>query len=408
MGAWSEKALGNDEALDWLNRLASQRDASAYIMAAVDREIGANDPPERSSETIAAAAIIAAAACEPIGPLSKEAKAWIVEHGFVPNHAMIAKALIAMERITTQSEMRDIWDECDELPRWLKENKRIIDSLKARGADSLPARNPKKKSIPRSLPKLLEAYAKNPQEPLQTKLHEKLRALTDLNDIGPETDYQLPLSLVAAHGLVEETRLLLDWGADPNAAGSLISPPPLSCAYGHVEVAKILLARGAQLFNKVTNHSMTKHLPQDAATDSWHGRTGFRYSQPLLHAARLGTVEVIDLFIAHGADIHQKDLNGETLLHNACEVGNIYVVQHLIRLGLDINATTAADATALHYAVYNNHITPVQLLLDAGAQPNIISQEWGTVLDILAEEPDSNLATLIRRYGGLTSAELGS
>lgn len=55
----------------------------------------------------------------------------------------------------------------------------------------------------------------------------------------------------------------------------------------------------------------------------------------LLHCLFLGHLEVLKLLVARGADITCKDKKGYTLLHTAAASGQIEVVKHLLRLGVE-------------------------------------------------------------------------
>lgn len=54
---------------------------------------------------------------------------------------------------------------------------------------------------------------------------------------------------------------------------------------------------------------------------------------PLLPA---GHLEVLKLLVARGADVACKDKKGYTLLHTAAASGQIEVVRHLLRLGVEV------------------------------------------------------------------------
>lgn len=51
---------------------------------------------------------------------------------------------------------------------------------------------------------------------------------------------------------------------------------------------------------------------------------------------RTGHLEVLKLLVARGADVMCKDKKGYTLLHTAAASGQIEVVRHLLRLGVEV------------------------------------------------------------------------
>jgi ankyrin repeat protein len=106
------------------------------------------------------------------------------------------------------------------------------------------------------------------------------------------TDEGEPLLAVAAgHGLREVVDSLLSVGADPGAvaAHSLVTPLIRAAEGGHTEVARLLLARGAD------------PNPQDAS-----GRTA------LAAAAEYGDPELVRVLLQAGADAGRKDAEGRT------------------------------------------------------------------------------------------------
>jgi len=108
-----------------------------------------------------------------------------------------------------------------------------------------------------------------------------------------------PLMMAAWKGHVEVARLLMDRGAEVDKKSQGGSTPLKAAAQmGHVEVARLLLDRGA-------NH-MAKNQ---------YGST------PLMEAATMGHVEVARLLIVRGAEVEATDKTGKTPLMIARERG---------------------------------------------------------------------------------------
>ena len=128
MGTWNVKPFGNDTAGDWLWKLEKAKDESVLNAA-----LGAN---AEADEAIAAAAVIEAARRQPIGKLPPKAKAWVSERGFVPSDALVERAIAAVEKIKTRSELRELWAESGSLTKWLKEMDSLLSGL--REIQSLP------------------------------------------------------------------------------------------------------------------------------------------------------------------------------------------------------------------------------------------------------------------------------
>ncbi len=143
-------------------------------------------------------------------------------------------------------------------------------------------------------------------------------------------------------GRVEQ---LLDAGLDPNEGGA-VSPPPLAVAAtaGHVEVARVLLARGAKV------DSPDRH------------RTA-----PVIYAIEAGNLDVVRLLLANGA---QMDGNA---MHKATASGNMDIVRAFLRAGADPTVTYGDGTQPIHTAIQNGHIEIFRLLAEAGAD---IHAEW--------------------------------
>jgi ankyrin repeat protein len=117
------------------------------------------------------------------------------------------------------------------------------------------------------------------------------------------------LHLAAAGHRVEITRMLLDAGADPDAAG---------------------------------NHRLSRplHYAADGAVQN-----------PAFEAA--DQVKTLRLLLAAGADLHAQDKNGATALHRAVRTRAAAAVTFLLKAGADPTAKNHPGATAFHLAVQN-------------------------------------------------------
>ncbi len=81
----------------------------------------------------------------------------------------------------------------------------------------------------------------------------------------------------------------------------------------------------------------------------------------------------------------RDDEYGRTPLHIAAEKGFKDIVQLLLAHGADVNAKDKYNNTPLHNAIHGNHIEIIMMLLNAHADVNAFSRYYGTPL----EEADS-------------------
>ncbi len=417
MGTWSAKPFGNDAALDWLADLESSPDGSKLIADTIDAVHGSEDPEEwPAEEAVAAATIVVAACSDPVRGLPKEAKAWVVRQGYVPDMPLVHGAMAVLEKILDRSELKALWEESGSAAAWLKNTRSILARLKAATEGTLPKRTPKKQGMPRVLHRMIAHYNLHPDETLRRRISEKFAGLPDPDEPTRETDYALPLCLAARYGLEAEVKLLLERGADPNGTSPITGSSPLTeaCGNGRLRIAELLLAHGAELFKEILVDGRTGH-PLEIVQDKENARPEiFRCAPALYSAARSGTPEVIDDLLRRGADVDQIDLNGETLLHKSCESGNIPTTRHLILLGLDVNKGKAmGDERPIHYAVRARQLAVTRVILEAGADPNALDSWRGeehhwdiSPLDLAMDHKDAKMIALLKEYGARTSAEL--
>lgn len=426
MGSWSIKPFGNDSALDWLSGVQKSKDGKEIISIAVESIINGYDGcATKAEEAIAAISIISAATNDPVKGTSQDAKSWVNISGFVPTFDLIDKALSALEIVTTDSELYDLWAESNSLKTWLKDIEKIKSVLEKSKGTELPKRKPKKQSMPRSLHKLLEFYQIRPEAKVREKIFSKVSAIDNINEGSSDTDYTLPLTLLSKYGFLDEIKYLLSKGADPNAQTSFGGPALITaCAYGHIEVADLLINAGAEIFGETVMDDNTgyRYNPELYADSSNTPQLKtYKYCTALFSVSSMGRPRAIDYLISKGASIHQIDLNGETLVHKACYYENISALEHLVKLGVDVNKSkgivngnrNSRGETALHYAVAKDKPDAARLLLENGADPNIVeyfkgnTHNWAnTPLDLVDPIEKAEMHNLLVEYGALLAEEL--
>lgn len=124
--------------------------------------------------------------------------------------------------------------------------------------------------------------------------------------------------------------------------------------------------------------------------------TGGRWNRPLLHlAAEQGHIACIELLLARGFDVNQRDrFDNATALHWAAYAGRLDVVKHLLAAGADVDGEGDAHGIGvLGWATCLGHVHSdvAALLMEEGAKPSIFaaialgrSDEVG---DLVARDP---------------------
>lgn len=164
------------------------------------------------------------------------------------------------------------------------------------------------------------------------------------------------LMQAAAVGSPEAVKLLLDSGADVNAANQFDNTA-LILAANQPEKAQMLVEKGA---------FVNAHTKQ--------GRT------PLMLAAMCdGCVETVRLLITMGADVKAKDAQGDTALDPAATANDMDTMRLLLENGANAATVDGAGWTPLLSAASNCNLDAVRMLLAKGADVNAANSFAGEV-----------------------------
>ena len=165
---------------------------------------------------------------------------------------------------------------------------------------------------------------------------------------------------------LEIIRLLLQAGADPNAAVRYRRMTPLICAANHAMTGAVQLLLQAGADPNTADVSRSTALLCAAHGNSKH--TG-----------------AVRLLLQAGADVNAANVNGQTPLMAAARNGHIEALRLLLEAGADVGAANAKGQTALMSAAQNGHLEAVRLLLEAGASAaGALPPERGKNCDAIA------------------------
>jgi ankyrin repeat protein len=153
-----------------------------------------------------------------------------------------------------------------------------------------------------------------------------------------------------------------------------------ACAAGEIERAERLIASEPSTINSFS-------------ADGW---------TPLHLAAFFGHARVVELLLAHDADVaaRSRNSNGNTPLHAALAGNHKMAAGLLIGRGADVNATDAAGWRPLHLAASNNNLDAIKALIAQGADVLAGNGEGRTPLSLAQEKNHRESAAFLRRHGG--------
>jgi len=123
MGTWSHEPFGNDSACDWAYGLVKQKHFTSVetaIRSVLDEGDGYVDA-DVAVEAVAAAEVLAKALGRgtQADVYTEEVDAWLASISIKPSSDLVDKANAALGRILeSESELRELWEESDELDAW--------------------------------------------------------------------------------------------------------------------------------------------------------------------------------------------------------------------------------------------------------------------------------------------------
>ena len=188
-------------------------------------------------------------------------------------------------------------------------------------------------SLLKAKPSIIDQIGENGESLLMQLLYLKK---IDLSKIVISQKKKWNLFEAAASGQLKPLISILD--KQPVQLNTLaldgFSALSLACFFGHLEVAKELLERGADVNLAANNES--KIYPIHAATASTN-------------------LDIIRLLLSNGADVNAAQHGGFRAIHSAASHGNLAMLKLLLHYNAEINVKTDAGITPLRFAMDNEN-----------------------------------------------------
>jgi ankyrin repeat protein len=180
---------------------------------------------------------------------------------------------------------------------------------------------------------------------------------------------------------LDGVKSLLAHGADPNARNSLqMTPLLIAAGVGQVPVVDALLQAGAKL---------------DESTI---------YGTPLTFAAMAGRTPVVKLLLDQGANPSTQRPDGISVLMLAARGGDPEMVSELLRRKVDVNTKDNDGATALIYAAREGQMDAGRLLMSSGAAVDAADSHRWTPLTYAAVNGHADFVKLLLEKGANANA----
>ncbi len=215
--------------------------------------------------------------------------------------------------------------------------------------------------------------------------------------IGTLYPNQTLLGLASYYGKVNIARLLIDRGANLEKKGQHgLGPLQWAAEGGRSEVAKLLVAKGADV-NKggslsyaiLYHHAdVVKVLLEHGASATHNGKSALDFAylkknaeivklltpaKTIHEAARDGKLWEVKRFVKLGVNINAKEEQGRTVLHFAATKNHLEIVSYLIACNADIEVEDNDKQTPCLWAVSRGHLKIVEFFVNKKANLNAFS-----------------------------------
>lgn len=169
----------------------------------------------------------------------------------------------------------------------------------------------------------------------------------------------------SALGLLQIVETLLNHGASPSGYDALDKQDCLTAAIArdHVDVARTLVKAGARV-EPTALETACRRGRLDLAQLCIDAGLDVRKTEAFKNAAMAGQTDVLKWLVGQGVDVKSQ---GAAALLDAANSGKEKAVRALLELGVPVESKTDYGWTPLHLAAYNGNAATVEVLVQAGA-----------------------------------------
>ncbi|XP_034716796.1 ankyrin-3-like isoform X14 [Etheostoma cragini] len=192
------------------------------------------------------------------------------------------------------------------------------------------------------------------------------------------------------------------------------TPLHIAAHYGNINVATLLLNRGAAVDFKARNDITPLHVASKRGNGNMVRLLLERGSKidartkdgltPLHCGARSGHEQVVEMLLDRGAPILSKTKNGLSPLHMATQGDHLNCVQLLLHHEVPVDDVTNDYLTALHVAAHCGHYKVAKVIVDKKANPNAKALNGFTPLHIACKKNRVKVMELLLKHGASIQA----
>ncbi|XP_077481102.1 ankyrin-3-like isoform X8 [Stigmatopora argus] len=217
------------------------------------------------------------------------------------------------------------------------------------------------------------------------------------------------LLLQSDHNADVESKMMVN-----RTTESGFTPLHIAAHYGNINVATLLLNRGAavdfkarnditplHVASKRGNGNMVRLLVERGAKIDARTKDGLT---PLHCGARSGHEQVVEMLLNRGAPILSKTKNGLSPLHMATQGDHLNCVQLLLHHDAPVDDVTNDYLTALHVAAHCGHYKVAKVIVDKKANPNAKALNGFTPLHIACKKNRVKVMELLLKHAASIQA----
>ncbi|MDI1447514.1 ankyrin repeat domain-containing protein [Polyangium sp. 6x1] len=212
-------------------------------------------------------------------------------------------------------------------------------------------------------------------------------------DAADELTRRTPLVEAAARGEISVVEALIDAGASLDARDGMSNENAVTAAVvgGHAGITRQLVEAGAPIEPRAFEEA-TRRGKLDLAELFVERGLDPNKTQALEGAASAGRLDMIQWLLAQGVDL---ETHGSEALLRAANDGRAEAAAALVEAGVPIDVTTPYGWMPLHLAAYNGNAKTVRALLALGADPRADDGTGKTALDWAREAGKADCARLL-------------